>query len=775
MLQSDLKKFQQQLANWVTDELERSQLPFQRLENDFQVITDNGEAIAEIVLWINRQSLITGSVILCPVHTDKIPEIRGLAVAKALGLGHFVIWGARDITIWKSTGPNPERYKNYPLPNAQKVVPEDFRRLLKRLLEDLKIVTVTTAISSTALPPHYFANLCLLTINDMLPLLAERTKRAAGGDRPDTWIEKTPREVAWKSIWRLLLLVWQDRIPSGLQPERLEQAMYYALADFSDSGLKNLKCRTVNPELGPKASIRLHHTAVRLRQLRWPQNDLQLTELCDLLLSQVASQTGMSSTLPPWPLTETAMLVNCHVTQPSRTIVVAPEPYLDGIALHTVADSCLTQPSLVNEISELGRTPQVSSILAFLDNDQTLNGQERAARRLRLRRVWPTRRFELPSNAPAFLWDCLHLIGLQKYPGDLQLQLPKTWYQMPGAELVLSVIVERYSLKALAEVGEYNFFWFSCPTEKELQKIKVYRAQDVVQIPVDFISGLTPGLIAICLYADPAVLKLLAQKSLDVISVGNQPENSGYPENGCHLFGLTKLGQHLWATCQPGRPLPNKNIIMTFRSAGMVVPNKTILNALCHTAQQYEDDAHSFEKLDQELAKLIGSLPELNVSRANSPPQSRERTTFAKDLVKNIIDTVFVEGKPQFPEQYLIRYFRPELEDYDLPGPLHILESFFDRLLLADEDQFRIEVSGVARADALILASHSGKYVFSLPKDSGILEEIVSAYRDDLQQLWETLLKQCRQQLFRRRAALKLAHRVWKQTNLPPPEVFQKK
>ena len=775
MSQSDLKKFQQHLANWITDELNRSQLPFQRQENDFQIITDHGEDVAEIVLWINRQSLIAGSVILCPSHTDESPEERGFAIAKALGLGHFVSWGANEITIWKTAESKPERYQNYLLPDTQKIVPEDFRWLLKRLLEDLKIITITTAITSVALPLHYFVNLCLITINDMLPLLADQTKKAAGGDRPDSWVEQAPKEVAWKCIWRLLFLVWKDRIPPGLQPERLEQAMYYGMADFSDIGLKNLKCQSEQLELGPQASIRLHHTAVRLKQLRWPQCDLQLADLCSLLLIQVAKQTGMTNISPPWPVSEASMLVNCHASQPRRAAVVAPEPYLDGVALHAAANGCLTGLSLVKEISELGHMPQASSILAFLGNNHTLNRQDRATRRVRLRRVWPNRRFDLPSNAPAFLWDCLHLVGLQYHPSDLHLQLPKTWNQMPGAERVLNLVLEKYSLKAMAEVGEYNFFWFTCQKERNVQAVTVYRADDVLQIPVDIISGFTPGLIAICLYADPAVVKLFEQKTLNIISMDYETDNSAYSENSYRCFAMTKLGEHLWATCQPGRPLPESNVTMSFRRAGMIAPNKAVLDALCHTAQQFEDNAHSSDKLDQELTKLIGPLPVFNPSATSSSPSSRERPTLAKGLINKILDTVFVDGKPQFPEQYLIRYFRPEVEDYNLPGPLHILECFFDKLILADENQFRIQVSGVVRADALMLASHSGKYVFSLPKDAVILEEIVSAYRNDLQQLWDALLKRCRQELSHRHAALKLARRAWKHTDLPSPDVFQKK
>ena len=61
-----LQQFRQQLASWIGNRLESQRLPFQRLELCPRTLTDQGHLVPDLVLWINRDSQLAGSMILLP-------------------------------------------------------------------------------------------------------------------------------------------------------------------------------------------------------------------------------------------------------------------------------------------------------------------------------------------------------------------------------------------------------------------------------------------------------------------------------------------------------------------------------------------------------------------------------------------------------------------------------------------------------------------------------------------------------------------------------------
>jgi hypothetical protein len=121
----------------------------------------------------------------------------------------------------------------------------------------------------------------------------------------------------------------------------------------------------------------------------------------------------------------------------------------------------------------------------------------------------------------------------------------------------------------------------------------------------------------------------------------------------------------------------------------------------------------------------------------------------------------------------MMHLYRPVLIQYDLCGPLEIVEEFFERILLRTltEDQ-TIEVSGKTVAEALLLASYGGIENVSLPEDESILEELILSYRSDLERLWDNLVRECRRIEPHRQAAIKLARKVWQEHGLPPENAY---
>ena len=113
--------------------------------------------------------------------------------------------------------------------------------------------------------------------------------------------------------------------------------------------------------------------------------------------------------------------------------------------------------------------------------------------------------------------------------------------------------------------------------------------------------------------------------------------------------------------------------------------------------------------------------------------------------------------------------YRPTLVHFDLCGPLEIDEEFFDHASLRGiGHEFRVEVSGKIKAEALVLASYSSQGRVSLPADDTLLAEIIARYRADLHKLWEKLIRECRRREPVRHLAVKLATKIWRQHGLPP-------
>ena len=92
-----LQQFRQQLATWIDLQMETRRLPFQRLEICPRLLTKQGRYVPDLVLWINRDSQLAGSMIILPSKIDSQLLVKAVAMAQALGLGNFTTWAAREV------------------------------------------------------------------------------------------------------------------------------------------------------------------------------------------------------------------------------------------------------------------------------------------------------------------------------------------------------------------------------------------------------------------------------------------------------------------------------------------------------------------------------------------------------------------------------------------------------------------------------------------------------------------------------------------------------
>ncbi len=349
-----LQQFRQQLASWIEARLESQRLPFQRLELCPRTLTDQGRLVPDLVLWINRDSQLAGSMILLPDVVNAQVLSEGVSLANALGLGHFTTWAAREVSIWSVSSGEATLLDDFDLPPANRITPDDFQQTLDDLLERLKVVTVTSAPPTATYSEHYFANLCLRNLQELAPGLTISARLTAGRTADDEWVEQAPREKAWMSLWRLLFLLQQKRLPPGLQPDRLEFAIHYALSDLIKDQHPWLAIQEGEPPLPEDDAVRLHHLAGRLRQLGWPHNDQHAEEMVSLLINEASHRFGLNAPHLPWSTDTATLRINCHRPPSAEPCsLVAPRSYLAGWAFKRSLNEQIERYSYAEDLQSL--------------------------------------------------------------------------------------------------------------------------------------------------------------------------------------------------------------------------------------------------------------------------------------------------------------------------------------------------------------------------------------------------------------------------------------
>jgi len=762
-----LQQFRQQLASWIETRL-LQRLPFQRLELCPETLTDQGCLTPDLVLWINRDSQLAGSMILLPDVVDDRILAEGVSLAKALGLGHFTTWAPREVSIWNLTSGKPSLLHSFPLPPANRIRPEDFQHTLDNLLERLKVITVTSAPPTAEYSVHYFANLCLRILQELTPGLTVSARMTAGETAVDAWVEHAPREKAWMSLWRMLFLLWKGRLPPGLQPERLELAIRYALTDLTEGQFSWFDIQDSEPPLPEDVAVRLHHLASRLRQLGWPHSDEHAKSLVCLLLHEAAQRFELEAPLLPWDTDKAQLYVACQPSQSANNCsLIAPRAYLAGWALKTAFGDRSENSVYAESLQTLDSVQNLTSAVAFLQEAQALKRKDRDDRLIFFRQVWPSRRFDLPRNAPAWLWDALYLAGL--ISEELSLILPKGWHRVPGILCLWEILAERYQLTEIgeSESGGQSLHFIKATSEET--SLLVHRDNLTIDIPAELSARQKPGTTQVWLNASEQVLALLRNQVTTEISAHckDEPETLAW---GLFLFLRTRLGRYLWDLCSDRSALPEfdetADAILAF---GVPVPHENILSDLSLIVSPDTQAMPTPELLEREFTAVFGPVPPLPVSAVHTvfdAPKARRRSSASTE---QIAAKVFQDGIPRFPEHYLMHIYRPTLVHYDIYGPVEISEEFFDRISLRTVDhEHTIEVSGKIVAEALLLASYAGEAKVSLPEDEGILEELVLHYRSDLDRLWDNLVRECRLFEPHRQAAIKLAKKIWQRQGLPP-------
>ena len=98
-----LPLFRRHLLAWFEARLADGRTPFRRVEERPPLLTEGG-ALPDLVLWINRDSLLAGALILIPEKPDPGTLRQGAITAAALGLTQFITWEAQAVNLWQVSG-----------------------------------------------------------------------------------------------------------------------------------------------------------------------------------------------------------------------------------------------------------------------------------------------------------------------------------------------------------------------------------------------------------------------------------------------------------------------------------------------------------------------------------------------------------------------------------------------------------------------------------------------------------------------------------------------
>jgi len=740
--------FIRQLHHWSAALIDVGRYPFRRAEMFPPVVTASKLVSPPLVLWINRQSLQAGGVIFL---SDTGSEPRDAArCARALGINYFIFWTPRNLTLWEQANEAhpPHAVWECPAPQPQQI--NDFQLLLTEVFDQFRQRLIPGAISDADLAPDYFATLCYHTLLSIRQPLREALRVARGANTSPPNLH--PAHAAFS--WSIAILL--DALAHQIDEQRSAGAISVAelLAEQLSPCLDALTTGIALPDAVHTVIRQLEH---RLRQLGWGTDRQRAVATIEQWIDRCSPLLNhrTSAWIEPLPLSEKRLFVNLPTAAP-RDISIAPTPLHaattlcrlldsnDGACAQSLAWSGLTSESFTTVVASLPR--QLFSPFNF----RTTEGQAV------LRKTWPSRRFSLTGQTPAWIYHGLALLAVPCNDGALFLELPEEWLIPPANAHFIELINRHYQLTEL------------CLADHRRQRLKLCRttvAGAVVvtgdhgprHLPADAEQPLTASRLRLALSAADDLWEALAAGQLTPPLEKSDQRLTLAAETT--LFRSSACGKFLAPFLDDAElmPLPPFDLLALFTGA---------------------TNATDVEKAERELYRRLDMRPfDWDALRQPKDVSDGKRRLLRLPRTK-ILDELqlaaHAEGLPRFPHHYLYDYYKPALKRFTFSGPLEQQGEFFGCIQLQDPHGKRIDVDHLSTAVALQLASHLSEREVSLPEDIAILARIVRRYCNDLATLRSRLQDLAHRHLDNQRQANRLVAEVWAQLPLPPLKLLDK-
>ena len=775
MDQQTQRQFIAQLAQWAQQACDDGRFPFRKVEIEPQLITEQGALNHPcMVLWINRASCMAGAIIFFPDSIENI-EPQATAAACSLGLNFFVCWTPLAIQIWSADTPGRCLIAETPYSGEQI---DDFHNQLLTLLDTLKPWSITGQVSPASLSPHYFINLCLFTVNKMRPHIQQgvRQSRATSeseSEHPD-WETATELKLSL-TLLRLLAVILFDELPTEVRPERLEQAIDFALDRLPVPLIQNLRFHETEQPLANDCLVRLHHLFRRLVQLNFAEERSRCATVLRLLLSTPLLNQFWHSHLPlaePSP-SAAGVLINTlsEAENQGQDILVAASPLLAAEILRRLLEGQPLPAETFTSPLSLPVALQAENICGSVFDNKPVTQPESRRLTTLLRLSWPHQRFSLPNRTPLWAYEFLHLLGIAQQGRRLEIRLPESWLTQEFGAPLWELIRKEPGLNSIQRLSDHSIqLDFDFTGSQSITEVCLASTNDQQMVPWPWLKK-TPRSLVLCLLHFPPELRSLLTDGL--LSYENRSSFSPNLLRGVFLFIHSSLGLYLWNLIGDGRALPKfSNLAVHLQRLEFPLPDEKFLNNLSLLSNDSGDELPSRGVLNREVNQWLGldvstMLPKGKDTEAG---KRRKKRTDSDALLQqsDIVNRVFRDGVPLFPEHYLLHTPSTELQTFTLPGPLEIEGAFFDQIILTTSEGDRMEVTGLETATALQLASYRNTSEVSLPQDRGLTEKILAKYLQDLERLRTSLLQETHRLYPEVTEATEAARAIWKTLLLPP-------
>ncbi|MCK5914279.1 MAG: hypothetical protein KAG12_10390 [Desulfuromusa sp.] len=766
-----LQQFAQQLATWTKAIIEHGRTPFRRVDTYPYIDTEQGVMQPPLVFWINRQSMMAGGILLLPENNLEEELERGRHCASALGLSHFVTWETDRVRIWEVKNNRSDERQSFPLSSPKH--PETFRYLLTDILETLKLLAVIGAIPATDLSPSYFNNLFQITLQQALPPLvkAYRRQRSEADDHFPEDADTCANEANQLLLLQVLALLWFNKFPDAILPEKMERAIELSLLELPDAVRPPLSLKTTikPPPLPLETAVCFNHLLLRLRQLSWNHPE----ERAELTIHQLAKYWYRGKTEE----VESAEICLYPATPPldSTTKVLLSESpsFLAITALLTDISNFPQGQLFFGDLFQFDRdTLSSQSIFGRLSNDSGITMSKRREYTARLRISWPNRHLKIKSGQPFWFWELIHLLGLCRPGQNLCLELPVDLLKKSKNKLAWTLLCENFSFQQLNLLDDRVIKLSVLRGGKTTQPFPLQLPDEVrtiVPIPDSTYFGRQ---ILLALTVSTDIYKLLGNELIWSTDERISDEHI----SGWELYCQSRLYKCLQNILQEEKAqldLKDKapeNITIT----DIPFPELLLLKELANFGQVTPPDIQ-LATIDHYLAKLLTCPAVENIEHQDNSKVQKTgtgETRSEKKFKESIAQQLSAHGIPSFPEQYLYFLDQPKMCHYSIAPPLTAKSSLLGQFELEDAQGQIISGYGEELEQTLLLCSQSDKREIDIPENRHQLEQLLQHYRKDLKDLHNFLNNLCYSQLENSKSARKLARTTWKKLNLPTPSWF---
>ncbi|MBN1958757.1 MAG: hypothetical protein JXQ81_11475 [Desulfuromonadales bacterium] len=765
-----LNKFAQQLATWSTEIIEKGRTPFRRVETYPEVTTSIGPVRIPLVLWINRQSMMTGGIILLPRENLEETLEQGRHCALALGLKYFVTWEKNRVRTWKICPQDLFEYQVLTLNNPEH--PETFRFILEDLFESLKLTIVMDPIAPADLCASYFVNLYRATLQKALPSTIEtyRSQREDDDSTQADNIDLCAQEANRLTLLQIISLLRFDLMPTSILPEKLEQALTLSLSQLPKILQHNLTLNklTAPPDLALEAAVAYHHLILRLRQLSWAKNPERVS----------ASLMGLSRNwFPQQPSPGSDCSIDLHPLTPSleeeREFILSDSPSLLALSALLQCSSGRTRTEFVFGHALILNQHMLphGTVSARLVNNRPISAQERSEFSTQLRQSWPHRRFKIRTGQPLWLWEFIHLLGVSHPGQQLRIEIPQAALHTALTGPVWTLLSEFFRLETI--------------TPKETVLLVSLSRQDQADSPVavchpEGIREVDPTTEQLRFRNQLLLALALPEDIYRVIEdqlVWPPPRSwDDFAQKELAAYAKTRFFQFMQRIVAPGELSVSEAHEKADSDAFLIpVPEARILKQLARVEKSIEKRPET-PSVDQLLAEMLHCphLTTLELDEVTTTgPKTPKKSTIDKRFRDYLVQQARAYGVPNFPDQYLYFLDQPEMCDYHLDPPLTLKSRFLGQFSLENDDGRVIEGYGEELEQALIFCAQAGKHKVTLPTDREQINLLLQYYHKDLNLLYEHMKNLCFGEIANPKEAHKTLNMAWKKLLLPEIEWFK--